>query len=744
MTGGTVNGHLIELLDDWALWRVAAVRGAGLPAGWLDRLTAPGHDGPAGLLGDPLFASALTWQNPGVVAAWMAPLIASGGTGPDVKKVTTLRAGLLARYAQRYCAKNDSIGFFGPVGWAKLTGDDQVEPVVLGGGGIRHGEVFFEHWAVELLARAFESDERVRPHLPVRRHPAVSVEGRLARRPFRPPVELDDAALAVLGQVASGRTAGLIEPEATLLALRDAGVVRIGFTVPVGERPEDALRDQVARIPEPSLREELLGCLDELDEARRAAAKAMTDPVPLAEALRGLEEAFTRRTRRAPRRGKDVGAGRTLVYPDCRRDLDVTIGAPLIDRLAPPLGLLLRSARWLTAQAAEAVQESLAGVYGRLRARSDEVTLADLHFAAAEPLAGGPASPVNEVAHDFRLRWAEIIELATGAGKAPGAEPEEIRLDAAAIADHVAAMFPDPGTAPPWAAARHHSPDLLLARTASGLTWVLGELHVAMNTLESRFFHTLSDDRGELAAATAADMAGGRVVPCYPNGPAVDSRRYPPLAVHVPGRYLYWSFGDDTGAPAGAASLPATGLVVTEDGGGGLLAGPRDGSWRLPVLEFFGEFLSALVVNTFRIRTDDPYEPRLVVDDLVVRRRGWRFTAGEFPTGLLTRGGYRWEVLADRLAGAGLPRHLFATSPLDPKPFYVDLRSPSLVTNLARSWRRLPDGGHVELREMLPGHGDLWLADADGRRYTTEIRMVAVDTRPSARIVPHNGQEAPV
>jgi hypothetical protein len=729
-----VSRHLIELPDEWALWPVAAIRGAGLPFDWLGWLAEPGGPGADGrpgrsglprLLSEPLFTAALTWQNPAVVAAWLGPLIASGGTAPEAGKIRSRRAGLLARYAQRYCAKNETIGFFGPVGWARLTAGHMAEPVVSGAGGIRQGKVFFEHWAIELLARAFEADERVWPHLPVRRHAAVSIEERTARRPFRPPIGLDPQALAVLDQVVAGRTAGEIEPRAVLLWLRDAGIVRIGFTVEVGEQPEGGLRAQVARIADPGLRDEMLGVLAALDQARCAAAKVMTEPVHLGRALGELDDLFVRHTGRAARRGKtETGVGRTLVYPDCRRDLDVVLGAPLIGRLAAPLTLLLHSVRWLTAQVADAVEVELTRTYAGLRARRSEVTLAEMHFAATEMLAGGPASPVHDVARDFRLRWAAVVDAAP--------DVEEVRVAVAAVAARVAALFPDPGRAPAWAAARQHSPDLMLARTGGALRWVLGELHVAMNTLENRCFHALCDDPAELAAATAADMSAGRVVPCYPTGPIVDSRRYPPLAVQLPDQYLYWSYGDDTGPPAGGTSLPATGLTITEDRDG-LCAGPRAGSWRLPVREFFGEFLSALVVNCFQLSTGDPYEPRLVIDDLIVRRRAWRFTVDELPAGHVSRRGYHWQVLADWLAAAGLPRHVFARNPAEPKPFYVDLRSPLLVTNLARSWLRLPAGARIELREMLPAPDQLWFADPDGRRYTTEIRMVAVDRRPGAR-----------
>jgi hypothetical protein len=429
----------------------------------------------------------------------------------------------------------------------------------------------------------------------------------------------------------------------------------------------------------------------------------------------------------ASRPKSSADAGRTLLYPDCRRDTDVVVGAPALDRLRRPLGLLLDSARWFTGQLAEAVHDELLDRWRSLARRGGPVALSDLHFAASDVLSGARGTAVHDVAADFRLRWAEIL----AAGRAAG---PEVRLDGARVAPLVAALFPagDAG----WAAAVNHSPDLMLGRLPDGTPrWVLGELHLAMNTLESRFFHTLADDPAELAAAVAADMAGGRVVPCYPTGPAIDSRRYPPLAVHVPDRYAYWSYGPDPGPPPGARSIPATALRVRSTGDG-LVAEPPGGGRPLPVLELFGEFLSALAVNRFAVREPADRAPRLLLDDLVVARRCWLLRPSDLPAGVATQRGYRTELLAARLADLGLPRHLFVRSPLEPKPFYVDASAPLLLHNLARIWRKLPEPAVLTVEEMLPGPEELWLTDPEGRRYPTELRLIAADGRPRPVVVP--------
>jgi hypothetical protein len=776
-----VTSH-VPLGDDWALWPAAALRGAGLPFDWLDWLAqpadgagrggadqpadgaGPGSAGPGGaapggeplalLLREPAFTTALTWQNPHVMRTWAGAWAEAARAGRRLgKEANAYRSAVLARYAQRYCAKNDSIGFFGPVGWARLGPAQDAAPAagggagpvaVTGGAGIRWGDVFFEHWAIAEIARAFESDERVRLALPAKLHPAVSCDDSVLRRPLRPPERLTDDARAVLALVDGVRPAGEVarragaDGAAELARLEAAGVVRTGFVLPSVARPDDELRAQLDAIGDGALRAGLLARLDALEQCRSAVAKSGTDPVALGAALDDLDAEFARLTGRPARREKGQAvAGRTLVYLDCRRDADVVIGGELLDALAPPLKLLLQSARWFTAQLAAAAEDALMASYEQLSRRDADVPLSDLHFAASALLTGAPRSPVHDVAADFGLRWTEIL----GLDQVPQ-DTAEIALATADIEPLVMAMFP--AQAPGWAAARYHSPDLMLDRSpdGTGFRWVLGELHLAMNTLESRFFHTLADDPEELAALTATDMAGGRIVPCYPPGPVVDSRRYPPLAVHVPGRYLYWSYGDDAGAPGGARSVPATALSVRVTGGR-LVAGPRNGGWELPVTEFFGEFLTSIAVNHFRLPVSGTGGPRIVLDDVVIRRRSWSLGAGDLPAGSVSQRGYRPDVIAAALTARGLPRRIFARTPLEPKPFYADLRAPLLVNNLARSWRKLPADGRLIIEEMLPEPAGLWLRDSRGRPYTSEFRLVAVDQSPLPSLAVPDGQARP-
>ena len=127
------------------------------------------------------------------------------------------------------------------------------------------------------------------------------------------------------------------------------------------------------------------------------------------------------------------------------------------------------------------------------------------------------------------------------------------------------------------------------------------------------------------------------------------------------------------------------------------------------------------------------HAPRVTIDDLVVSRETWRLSASEPAFAGTTDESARYLQARAWAASHGLPRHVFLRFAGERKPIYADLTSLASIDLISRSLRRSrrnagPDAT-LTVVEMMPAPDQAWLTDAQGQRYTAELRMVAVDQR---------------
>jgi hypothetical protein len=782
---GARAAHLVPLgRTGWSLWREAALRSTGFPADGLlavcDRDLAravdhaggwePGDSGlrtayetaaarltgaVARIAGDPAFREAVAWQNPALIGSCLDKLVR--GEPRNVRG--RLHESTVVRYLQRYLLKNDTIGFFGPVGWAALSPDLAGLYVTPGEGLLAARTTHFEMWAVDEFARALARLPELSPWLVADRALAVTVTGNVLRRPLRPAVELTDAEVALYRLCDGRRTVQEVTsgPEVTsgsshqaqdaadagaraarlrsLARLAQLGAVHIGLEGSVDSWPERTLRGKLEAIGEESARLSALASMGALTAARdgMGAARNAED---LVNRTAELAEIFQKVTgAEATRRHGQAYAGRTLVYQDARRDVEVVVGRAVLDELAAPLGLLLDSGRWLVAQAAENYRELLAARYEEEAARSQltDVPLGYLIARAAPDLTASAHTlppPVQAAVLEFQRRWRLVLSW-----------PEGVRrhsVSSAALAGAVAREFG--GATAPWRAAIHHSPDIMIAAAGPGAVQrgdfllVLGELHLAVNSLDNRFFVQHHDDPRRLLAAAETDFGGRRIYAALPkNSPFVSSRVWPPVAL-LSAEYTYWSWSGEL------CSVEPPGPVMA---GAGLMVRRRDGVLRVvsgengadyDVLEVIGEILSTAVVNSFRPFAAAPHNPRITVDRLVVSRESWTFGAPDTAWAFVKDEAARFAAARAWRARHGLPERVFVVLPVERKPIGVDFASLTLVNILAKEVRRTAEAGALTFSatEMLPDLGEMWLPDRAGRRYASEFRLVAFDGSASA------------
>ena len=352
--------HLTRLAGNWALWRTVCLRGAGFPVGLLADLGAPALAGAA----DASIPAAGTSAPPDQPMSRSSPPRSGGSpasctsypasrccgrpspgrTGTPSRTASTCCDGTPRRPARAtdsqaaggarrelpaaLCAKNETIGFFGPVGWSGST-----TRLVSGSPPRSAGEMvaarvtYLEGWAVRaILAR----HDAALVLAGAERRPFIGVDGTRLRLPLGPPRPLTPGEAASTASLRRrprrhrGNRRG-----ARRSRFRDAGrgpgfradgrmadrhrlIWRIDIP-PQDIRPERSARKLLTRITDDAVREPAEQALAELTGARDEVAAAAGDADKVAAAMAGLEATFTRLS------GAPPPAGRARVLrPDAR------------------------------------------------------------------------------------------------------------------------------------------------------------------------------------------------------------------------------------------------------------------------------------------------------------------------------------------------------------------------------------------------------------------------------------------
>jgi hypothetical protein len=614
-----------RLVDDWMLSREFAVRSAGFPVSGLE-VFGPGDESARlqVVACDPAFREAVTWQNPAALANAVVKVAEGSSSKPSRARQ---RAEVVASYWQRYCGKNDTIGFFGPLAWGRVS-DDGAAMRVRSGVLVRERSVHFEAWPLQALAES-------------------------------------------------------LDPQ---------------LAVAAGPWPERDLRALLAAHPDGGVRERGLGALARLEAARDAVAAAPRDS--LLDALSALDATFVELTGLEPTRnaGRTYG-GRTLCYLDCMRELEVELGAPLLAELAPALETLFEAGRWYCGRVNE--------VGRRVIER------------ALPPGGRGPFMPV--LIDVIRTLMALPPELAVEVAELQ----RRLALlladnDPATIGTRAVAAFAD--HEPAWSLAAFQSIDLQHsardddAIAAGDYHAVLGDMHLGSNPLvQGVFAHRHPDPQRFLADLIATIGAGTPVLlPPWAPGLSGDSRGMPATS----DAFVHIAALPDTRAQNGSRTWLPHELEVD---GGDLV--DRTGELRLPLLDVFWLPIFVAGVRSFHLLPEqEEHAPRLSVGRTVLRRETWNIPADAIPE--------RAEDLAAFGRERGMPRRVFAKSPLERKPMYLDLESRLLSGILCRHARQAaaqPDRQTIHFTEMLPTPDQCWLTDPAGNRFAAELRLVAVD-----------------
>jgi Lantibiotic dehydratase, N terminus len=737
----------------WSVWRDVCLRSAGFPADMMLAVCSePSEEGYpdavrrlslaiADVNADPFFREAVTWQNPA-----LAQRLRDAGAGTARRTKERQRELTIANYLQRYCLKNDTIGFFGPVGWASVAPGIAGLVVTPGRDLVARRTTHFEVWAIDKVAAAIAAQGRVLGWLRPQRIRSAYLAGNVLHRAHRKPVVLTDSELRILLACDGSATisdvvasagppeAGPAEAGALLARLVELGALRLDLEGPVSSWPERLLRERLGQIADPAARTAALEPLERMIKARDTVAACAGDPDRLHEALESLAQVFEEVTGSpATRRAGMLYAGRTLVYQDARRDVRVELGAAVTGALASPLALVLDSARWLLNDITARFRALFAQLLDReiARAGGAPVPLQRL-LIVASPYLGDNADGrrLSEIVAastaELQRRWQVVL------GPTLAGRRHQFRADA--IAARVADCFPGHPVA--WSGARQHSPDIMTAASSPGdvlrgdFLLVLGELHLAHNTLDGRLFVGQHPDPARLIAAEQADHGARRIVSIPAKDfSGVTSRTSPPSALMGPGQ-VYWTAAgiDSLDPPEPATVIPAAAMTVTRRGDD-LVVHLMSSGAELDFFEVVGDLIGGAAMNGFQPVAPGAHRPRITIDRLVLSREQWVFKVADSGWAFVQDEQERYYRARRWRREQQLPERVFIRVPVEAKPVAADFRSIVLVNLFAKHVRQTHAAGHAEysVSEMLPDLDQLWLTDHAGRRYSCELRFVAFD-----------------
>ena len=698
------------------------------------------------------FQEAVTWQNrkavrDGIQSFLNKPVVAN----PSSKQRENSQ--LIAKYVQRYCTKNDTIGFFGPLGWGRWVEDGAPLTVRPGPQLLARREVYFETWSITELGETLARNRALQAWAVPRPMPFLYLDGTTLHMPFVRPLELPPTQALVLAACDGQKTArevaaavlceacaGLAteaEVFAVLDALCNARRISWSFEVSMEEwYPERALRKQLERITPVSLREEALSKLERLEAGRVAIAGAAGNAEQLDLEMERLEETFTDLTgRTATRQAGKTYVGRTLVYEDCRRDIELTLGPELREALGHPLALLLTSARWYTFTAAPLYRNAFRETCRRLAKKSGSATVDFATFWSwvqpLVPIEGGQRL-CDTLIPEFQKRWAEVLEMPAG--------QRRVSYTSEALQPRVQMAFAAPHAG--WRSACYHSPDVMIAAKdmeavlRHDYELVLGEFHQCSNTLNVASLVAQHPAIPELLQAIATDLSEPRVVAILPRESFPAKRTHAALTLEKDWRLLY---GVGSGGNYTGRMLPV-GQLVLEEQDGEIVVRTRDRGHQFDLLEVFHDIIAPNICDAFKILAPTAHTPRVTIDRLVICRESWRFAPADLSWAFATDALERFLGLRRWMQRQELPRFFFVRTPNEIKPYYVDADSPIYVEIFAKAVRQSAASKSkdetITITEMLPDIEHLWLPGADGERYTGELRIVAVDLLQS----PHTNE----
>jgi hypothetical protein len=650
---------------------------------------------------------------------------------PDWNSTARGAERMIFAYLQRFCAKNDTTSFFGPVNYGTCNAAEPraIRRAFREGNVLGKRRVFIAHWYVKLLAQKLAGRNEILPHLKPRPNPLVrpldshTFHFHGLNRTFRLPDAHARVFLALDGEKTVSRVAAeLSMDESALIALLHELKNKrlIDLSIPLSPVRVDALaelRDQLAALP-PKARQAGEELIDRLEGFR-----VLLEHTPYPERVqvwedveRQLADLVEEDTRR---KGGALYADRTALYEDCAGTLSaLTIGGPLYRALT---GSFLTTLKLLTAAAVLKwmdYQQAGRTLYRKLAADGKVVRYIDMIplFEQGEPEMRYTRQFQSRIQTLLRQRQEEHSggELHISEEEVRDLlEPFQEEIERALA--HLQMTLP--------------SPDIMVAAPSADAVergefrLVLGELHDDCSTIFNGFMAYFADDPEALWARFEQRIQ--RMPQWERMATIITERRNKHVTPELPGHTILLS-AVSTKEPAyvipihqvavreidGRLTLWANGKPLTLYPGD--LHSAAHGCFSLPCVVPI-----AITVSSEQEEADVKRSPRIVVDGVVMQRERWEIPAEHMRADSLELKGFPLFVhMARKQMQFDLPDRFFVKWKAGEKPMYVDL---SIPWSLEWMVRVAAQTDRVSISEMYPGPEHLWWHDDIGV-HTFELR----------------------
>ncbi len=645
------------------------------------------------LAATPAFQEAIFFSNPffyeNVLQSFLAKEV--GSASSNSRRVERQ----IYKYLQRFCAKNETTSFFGPIAYGEVN-DSATFKLCKNEPEKRH--VTIAYWALRELNRQICRASSLRLHIPVRRNPLFSFDSAYAISsvqgitiPLTSPI---DQLIAILDQqeMSFAQAAHILDTSPSSLFTASLPLLRCGaliLEIPLPPDDADGLTTLIAglqRVPEGEARNQWLAHLRQLDELRESFAQAnLEERRQILDKLEGLFTEWTGKPAR--RRAGKMYADRLLLNEEASSRFSIHMGRHIAENIAQRLSPALE----------------LSASYGS--------SVQDMYRRQVQDLfpANGSSLSFLDYAHHARPDG----ELHSGTASLPTLSVQgNTTIDL---------QLPSDFAGPSVEGGRYALPDICLA-ASSPQAIADGQMDIVLSRVHhhlmiwgwlARFFP--SRQRYEKTATTWLE--------CEPSAHGLVSLE---VERRNKGFYSFPGTRLAMGAIArteGQEMISPASLTISLHPSGPVL---RDAQGKqlqlyLPLADFvFYPPFAALAhppVLHAPCAGDASGTPRLRVGDTIYQRRRWHADLSSL-TSLHTidlaleiwrlRRTHQW------------PRFVFARVASERKPWLFDTASPfshELVKNMIR------DDAMVTLEEMLPGPDQLWLQDDEGQRYTSELRL---------------------